>query len=538
MKRWLFCLVLGMCLPLAAWPAGVELTAQERAYVASNPVVTMCVDPDWEPFERINAQGQHEGIAADLVQLVAQRVGLRIELLPVVAWEQSLAASKAGRCQIMSFLNDTPQRREWLDFTLPIFSDPNVIITREEHPYIADLRVVADERMALPRGTMVAERVRRDFPNLEVVDTDSEDESVRRVSEREADMTVRSLIVAAHAIKKQGLFNLKIAGQIPEYTNQLRIGVRHGQPELLRILNKGVRSISLQERESISNRHAAIEVRSTMNPRLVWGLALGAVLLLLGILFWGRKLRAVDMQRVRLAEQRVKEELWARQEQSRLVAMLSHEVRTPLSMIDGAVQSLGMMLPSEDEQVRLRLQRIRLGVQRIVGLTEQFLTKDRLEDTTLKLRPQPLRLHALMMEIAHQMEAEQRFRFTVRGSDDVRADPDLMQVALRNLMKNAVLYSTPDSRIDVVLEGDARLVVLHIRNQGLEGILEVEPALLFERYTRGRNHGGRPGSGLGLYLVKRVVELHHGEVRLATSDGSMVEFTLTMPRDAGQKYTG
>ena len=64
----------------------------------------MCVDPDWAPFERINAQGQHEGIAADLVQLVARRVGLQIELLPVKDWDESLVVSQSKRCQVMSFL--------------------------------------------------------------------------------------------------------------------------------------------------------------------------------------------------------------------------------------------------------------------------------------------------------------------------------------------------------------------------------------------------------------------------------------------------
>ncbi len=70
---------------------------------------------------------------------------------------------------------------------------------------------------------MIEERVRRDFPNLTVVLTASEPEAMRLVSERQADLTIRSLIVAASAIKKEGLFNLKISGQVPEYTNQLRM---------------------------------------------------------------------------------------------------------------------------------------------------------------------------------------------------------------------------------------------------------------------------------------------------------------------------
>ncbi len=111
--------------------APIEFTPTEKAYIAQAGALKMCVDPDWAPFETLNSQGQHEGIAADLVQLVAQRVGLRLEHLPVKNWEESLAASKGQRCQVMSFLNQTPNRDAWLIFTSPIFSDPNVIITRE-----------------------------------------------------------------------------------------------------------------------------------------------------------------------------------------------------------------------------------------------------------------------------------------------------------------------------------------------------------------------------------------------------------------------
>ena len=239
----------------------LEFTAAEKAYIAKAGVIKMCVDPDWAPFERINPEGKHEGIAADLVQLVARRVGLQIELLPVKDWDESLAASKDGRCQVMSFLNQSPDRDKWLIFTSPIFSDPNVIITREEHNFVGDLKGLKGESVALPRGTMVEERVRRDFPNLGVVLTASEPDSMKLVSERKADLTIRSLIVAAHAIKTEGLFNLKISGQIPEYTNQLRMGVLKDEQILRSILDKGVKTITPQERQAIANQHVAIKVQ-------------------------------------------------------------------------------------------------------------------------------------------------------------------------------------------------------------------------------------------------------------------------------------
>ena len=256
----------------------------------------MCVDPDWVPFERINEQGQHEGISADLVQLVAQRVGVRIELLQLKTWDDMLAASKAGHCQIMSFLNRTPARDQWLIFTEPIFYDPNILITREEHPYIGDLRGLQNQAVALPRGTSIEERLRRDYPNLSIVLTGSEQEAIAKVSNREADMTVRSLIVAAYTIKKEGLFNLKIAGQIPEYTNQLRIGVLKGQPLLRDILDKGVRTITPQEREAISNKHVSIRVQSGIDYALVFQITGASALLLLIALLWNRKLASLNHQ--------------------------------------------------------------------------------------------------------------------------------------------------------------------------------------------------------------------------------------------------
>ncbi len=282
--------------PTAEKTAAIPFTPEEQAYIAQAGTILMCVDPDWVPFERINPEGRHEGIAADLVQLVAQRVGLKIALYPVKTWDESLAASKAGRCQIMSFLNQTPVRDKWLNFTAPIFSDPNVIITREEHPFVAAPENLRDESVALPRGTMVAERIRQDYPSLKLILTDSEDQSVSLVSSRQADMTIRSLIVAAYAIKKEGLFNLKIAGQVPHLTNQLRIGVLKSEPLLRDILDKGVRTLTPQERDAISNKHVAIQVQKGVDYSLIWKISLGAALLLLLALYWNRKLTALNRE--------------------------------------------------------------------------------------------------------------------------------------------------------------------------------------------------------------------------------------------------
>ncbi|EPY01047.1 diguanylate cyclase [Magnetospirillum fulvum] len=279
-----------------------DLTETERAYVAQNAPFTFCVDPDWAPYEVINSENVHVGIAADLLRLAASRAGVTLKLVPTRTWEESVAASKEGRCQILSFLNQSPARDAWLIFTDPLFVDRNVIVTREEHPYIENLSDVANEILVLPTGTSIEERVRRDFTKLKVVTANSEGEAFGMVSQKKAAMTMRSMLVAVHTIKEDGWFNLKISGQVPGYENKLRIGVAKDLVMLRDILNKGVREISAAEKDEIANRHVAIRVQSGVDYDLIFKIVglLGTVILT--SFFWLIKLRGLNKQLRALAQ--------------------------------------------------------------------------------------------------------------------------------------------------------------------------------------------------------------------------------------------
>jgi signal transduction histidine kinase len=507
----------------------IDLTAEERSYIERNPRINMCVDPDWVPFERINPQGKHEGIAADLVQLVAQRVGLKVDLYPVKNWSESLAASKDKRCQILSFLNQTPEREKWLIFTKPIFFDQNIIITREEHPYIGDPKGLTAETVALPRGTMVEERTRKEFPNLKVIATETEAEAVALVSERKVDMTIRSLIIAAYTIKKEGLFNLKISGQIPAFANVLRIGVLKDELLLRDILDKGVQTLTEQEREAISNRHVSVNIEHAYNYRQLFMVLLGAVLVLFAVIFWFRKLREVDQARALLAEQRGEQELHARREQSRLVAMLSHEMRTSVAMIDSSARSLSLLMGGEDDASKLRIERIHQGVGRMVRLTDQFLAKDRLDDEAIALKAISVDGFALSQQVLDQFGGDACIELITSGDTKLHADPDLLQVALHNLLANALRYCPPQTPVSLQVIGEPERVKFIVIDE-VPGIDPEEQKSIFSSYVRGAKMKETPGTGLGLYLVKRVVDLHGGTIILRSVPGQGSEFCIDLPR--------
>lgn len=290
--------MLGLAFPAAA--AG--LSAEQRRYLDAHGPITMCVDPDWAPFEIINGRGEHEGIAGDLVRLAAAKAGATLRLVKTRDWDESIDFSKSGKCEILSFLNQSPKRDEWLVFTDPIFSDPNVFITREEHGPIGDPAALTGESIAFPKGTAMEERIRRDYPNLRVIDTESEAEAIALVSERKADMTMRSLIVAAHTIKTEGLFNLKIAGKLPDFANRLRIGVRREAPVLRDILNVGVTAISEAERNEIVNRHVSIKIQAAVDNRLIYAAMAGVLAAILAAGAWTWWMRCKNKALERLSE--------------------------------------------------------------------------------------------------------------------------------------------------------------------------------------------------------------------------------------------
>lgn len=264
--------------------------------------VDLCVDPDWFPFERINEQGKHEGIAADLLQLASDRSGISFRLVRTASWDESLAASKAGRCQALSFLNDTPQRRSWLIFTDTLLTDPNVFITREEHPFITDPAFFVGETLVLPSGTSIEERIRAQYPGLLIRTVDSEAEALRQVSSKQADITLRSLTMAAYTIKKDGWFNLKIAGELPGYQNELRLGIDKNQPELRERLNRAIQTITPQERWQIINRHISINVQAATDYSLVIKLLVAFSVLAVAGFYWNYQLKQHNRELTRVSQ--------------------------------------------------------------------------------------------------------------------------------------------------------------------------------------------------------------------------------------------
>ena len=306
----------------------------EKNYLLKKKKITMCVDPDWEPFEIIK-DGEHIGIAADLIRLISKKLDTPIELVETKTWQQSLIFSKEKKCDILSFLNETPLRKEWLVFTKTLFEDPNVIVGRNEFPIIKDLSSLENKTIAIPTGTAMHELFEKDFPNLKIVPVETEKEAFTLVEERKVDITVRSLIIAAHTIKKENLFNLKIVANPLKYKNELKIGVLKENILLKDIINKAIDDITKKEQEKIVNEHVSIKIPNNEYLEILMYAIFIIFTITVIILLWNYQLRRrIDIEIKKNSEQ---QNLMFQQnkkaELGNLIGNISHQWRDSITKI-------------------------------------------------------------------------------------------------------------------------------------------------------------------------------------------------------------
>ena len=231
--------------------------------------------------------------------------------------------------------------------------------------------------------------------------------------------------------------------------------------------------------------------------------------------------------------------------QREFVSLVSHEFRTPLTIIDSAAQRL---VRSKDkmtaEDLATRTGKIRAAVRRMTGLIESTLYASRLDAGEIRMEPRPCDLKALVREVCARQAEISKFhdiRVDVDGlPEEIHADAGLLDQVFTNLLSNAVKYAPNDPRIEVKGWTDGTFAALSVCDHGV-GIPADDLPRMFERFFRARTSAGIGGTGIGLNLVKRLVEMHTGTTKVDSVEGQGSVFTVRLPigpRAAGAPAQG
>jgi PAS domain S-box-containing protein len=220
---------------------------------------------------------------------------------------------------------------------------------------------------------------------------------------------------------------------------------------------------------------------------------------------------------------------------TRFFSMASHEFRTPLSTALAAAQVLENSQQEWDNtEKRLRnLHRIQDSVRNMVQLLDDILTINRAETGKLAFNPKSLALEAYCRHFVEEMQLNagnlHQLTFSCQGkSQHVCLDEKLLRSMLSNLLSNAIKYSPQGGNISLSLEFQSGNLIIKVQDQGI-GILMEDQKQLFEPFHRGKNVKTISGTGLGLVVVKKCVDLHQGNISISSEVGRGTTCVINIP---------
>ncbi|MBK8581197.1 MAG: PAS domain S-box protein [Flavobacteriales bacterium] len=243
-------------------------------------------------------------------------------------------------------------------------------------------------------------------------------------------------------------------------------------------------------------------------------------------------------EQLRAAEANVRKALDTERElhalKSRFVAMASHEFRTPLSTIMGSVDLINRYTEGTDEKVAKHVTRIRSKVREMTAMLNEFLSLEKMEQGHVQPAPTDFDIVHLCIALIEELRAMAKPGQTINyghgeGPSNVCLDKQMLSNLLANLVTNAIKYSPEGKPVHLstaVVDGRLRITVA---DQGM-GIPAEDQQHLFDRFFRGSNASTIQGTGLGLNLVKRYLELMGGTISFNSEPGS-TQFTVDLPQN-------
>ncbi|HEY9880986.1 MAG TPA: PAS domain S-box protein [Leptolyngbyaceae cyanobacterium] len=219
---------------------------------------------------------------------------------------------------------------------------------------------------------------------------------------------------------------------------------------------------------------------------------------------------------------------------SRFISMASHELRTPLTTILGSTELLQYSSHRWPEEKKQRhFEQIKHTVYHMTSLVDDVLLYSKAEADRLSCNPAPLDLVTFCHDIIEELTMSESFPHrilleTSQLKDKVLLDAHLLRQILVNLLSNSLKYSELTSSVYLRINRQSNQVTLEVQDKGI-GIPAQDLPHLYESFHRGANVGSIPGTGLGLPIVKRAVDIHQGQLKVESEESKGTLVTVILP---------
>lgn len=529
-------------------PERPVLSAAARDWLARHPRIRVGYDAMFSPITLRGPLGEFQGLGADLLRLVAGKVGLEIEQEVGASFAEVYAQGVDGRLDVIVGMARTARRRAEYDFVGPFLSVPTAIVMPvDEGPLITETQDIGHHKLALLRGHFLIPELRSRHPGITIVELDRQDQVLAAVAEGAADVAMGNVQVVNELIQRRFAGRLRVTGTVRDGDSELFLAVPRRSPELTHVLSQGLAAVNDSEAAALRARWLLVEVNDGVPSRRIL-LVGGPVLLVLlgyGALLWrgNRRLRAAR-QREREARLLAEESTAAR---GRFLAYLSHELRGNLGAVVSGAQ---MLLDRDDPALRRRLLTAIADSARVLrSVLDKTIAYEQSIHSPIALEPRSVDLQAWLTQTLApgRLEAERKgLEFHTQWTGDsptVAFDDVRLQQVLINLVGNAVKF-TRAGRVAVsgclderpqadALRRDAESPTCYLRLEVQDsgpGLSPADHAQLFEPYAQGvQGRAISLGAGLGLAISRQIVDAMQGRIEVDSRPGEGARFIVTVP---------
>jgi len=263
-----------------------NFTQKQRQYLKNKKEITMCINPNWMPFEQYK-DGKYIGMSSDYFELFKQELGIPIRLIPTTSWNQSLKFAKNRTCDILSLAKETPSRKRYLNFTKPYITASAVLATKENVPFMDTLNRLNNRKIGIVKGYSFKEILLQTYPNLNVVYIKSVQDGLDKVVANQLFGVIDTLPTIAYLIQNEFIGQLKISSKITKKWG-FSIAVRNDDVTLLNIFNKAIDNLPKNTYTKILNNYVGLQDEPSFDYTLFWIIfaIFSGVLLLLYIKYY------------------------------------------------------------------------------------------------------------------------------------------------------------------------------------------------------------------------------------------------------------
>ncbi|MEA2029294.1 MAG: transporter substrate-binding domain-containing protein, partial [Campylobacterota bacterium] len=516
-----------------------------------NNKITMCVDPNWMPFEQIDKYGNYVGMGAQYMQLFSKRLGYPIELVATKSWSESLSYIKKKKCDLLPLAMQTDERKSYLDFTTPYLSFPFVIATGKEQLYIEKIEDVIEHSLGVVKNYAYIDVLKAKYPNIKLVEVESVKDGLERVNRGEIFGYMDAVAPIAHEIQNSHFSNLKISGRTGE-VSAWSVGIRKDSKPLLSIMQKLVDGLSQSDHKSIQSKWMSVKYELGFDYTLLWKILSVVGVMMILFIYWTRKLSREIAHRKKIEAQLkvAKEKAEAATEaKSIFLARMSHEIRTPMNAVLGMLYltQKTSLTPIQENYI----EKAHSAADSLLGVINDILDFSKIEAGKLDIELVEFDFHEMMSKVGSIMSFKMQDKnlellitYDEAIPDYLISDPTRIEQILINLIGNAIKFTSQGAIVIspklIQREGAELTLQFCIDDSGI-GITQDDQAKLFRDFSQVDNSTTRKfgGTGLGLAISKKLSNMLGGDIWLESSSkeqGSTFCFTI-QAKEAKTKTT-